>query len=93
MARRSKDFELDNAGIAEILRSADVAAAVHDAAAAAAEKVQADFNMIRNDMQDAVAVDDYTTDRAATSITITHPGGLGMEAKYGVLSKSVGGAE
>lgn len=92
MARRS-DFKLDHAGMAEILRSADIASAVHDAAEAAADNVRANFDMIRNDMQDEVVVDDYTTDRAASSITITHAGGLGMEAKYGVLSKSVGGAE
>lgn len=92
MARRS-DLKLDHAGIAAILLSDDIRVAVHEVAVEAAAKASADANMIRNDMQDSVEVADYTTDRAASSITITHPGGLGIEAKHGVLSKAVGGAE
>lgn len=76
------------AGMAEMLKSPKVAAAVHAAAEATAANVRADPNMIRHEIQDEVSVDDYVTDRAATSVTITHPAGIGMEGKHGVLTKA-----
>lgn len=76
------DVELDSAGIAEVLRSGPVAGAVHDLAATIAEK-------IRGQRQDAdVVVDDYTTDRAASSVTIRDPRALGWQARDGILTKA-----
>lgn len=84
-------FKIDHAGMAEILNSAEVAQAVHAVAEKAAAEARGSATVQRHEAE--VVVDDYTTDRAASSVTIAHPGGLGMEAKYGVLSRSVGGAE
>lgn len=92
MARRS-DFKLDHAGMAEILLSDDVRIAVHDAAETVAARVRGDAAIVRNDLTDSVEVADYTTDRAASSVTITHAAGLGIEAKHGTLSRAAGGAE
>ena len=35
-----------------------------------------------------VTVKSYTTDRAAAAVTIAHPAGLAIEAKYGALKKA-----
>jgi hypothetical protein len=39
-----------------------------------------------------VIVDDYTTDRAASAVTIAPPAGLPLQAKYGSLTKAAGSA-
>jgi hypothetical protein len=39
-----------------------------------------------------VVVDDYTTDRAASSVTIAHPAGLRLQAKYGSLTRAAASA-
>lgn len=70
------DFELDRAGIGEILRSDDMASAVRAAADAVADNLRARG-------VDAVYVDTYTTDRAAASVTI--PFSAGDELKNGRL--------
>lgn len=35
-----------------------------------------------------VTVKEYTTDRAAAAVTIAHPAGLAIQAKYGALTKA-----
>lgn len=91
MARRS-EFKLDHAGMAEILLSDGIRHAVHDAAEQVAARVRGDSAIQRNELVDEVEVEDYTTDRAASSVTITHAAGLGIEAKHGTLSRAAGGA-
>lgn len=59
----ARDFELDRAGIGEILRSDEMASAVRAAADAVADNLRA------RGVAD-VYVDTYTTDRAAASVTI-----------------------
>ena len=81
-------IKLNSAGMLAMLKSVEVAAAVHAQAEAVAANVRADPNMARRGIVDEVSVDDYTTDRAATSVTITHAAGLGMEGKHGVLTKA-----
>lgn len=81
-------IRLDHDGIEEVLKSAPVAAAVKSAAAKIADKVRA---AVPDRMP--VEVDTYETDRAAAAVTIVHPGGLGMQAKYGVLTKAAGSIE
>jgi hypothetical protein len=81
-------IELDHAGIAEMLNSREVAAAVHAFAETVADNVRANPHIVARGITDEVSVDDYITDRAASSVTITHPAGLGMEGKHGVLTKA-----
>lgn len=82
------EIKLDSAGIQAMLKSAEVAAAIHALGETVAGNVRADPNITRRGIADEVSVDDYVTDRAATSVTITHPAGLGMEGKHGVLTKA-----
>jgi hypothetical protein len=83
----SIQFQLDRAGIAEILKSQEMAAAVDDLA----EKIAAD---VRSTVDDDVPVDvdSYTTDRAAAAVTIVHPTGMGLQARNGVLTRAAAAA-
>jgi len=76
--------KLDRAGVAELLKSAEFAAAVHGIAESIRGNVQV------NDAE--VVVDDYTTDRAASSVTIKHPQALAWQARDGVLTRAASGA-
>lgn len=93
MARSKVKIKLDSPGIAAILKSDEVAIEVHDRAEMIAERVAAHPALVRNEITDQVEVEDYVTDRAASSVTITHAAGLGIEGKYGPLSQAAGGAE
>ncbi|GAB1641767.1 hypothetical protein [Krasilnikovia sp. MM14-A1259] len=79
-------LRLDHAGIAEVLRSAEVTFAVTAKAAEVQDAVETHHSVARHRMP--VERHSYETDRAADAVTIAHPGGLGVEAKYGVLSEA-----
>jgi hypothetical protein len=77
--------ELDHDGIAKILKE-DMRGPVHEAALAIAARVDV------GSVTDAeVTVRDYTTDRAASAVSIAHPAGLAIQAKYGSLTKAAAG--
>lgn len=83
----ARTVKLDHAGIAKLLRSDELGRAVHDAATEVAGRVRAQATVTRHDAD--VVVDDYVTDRRASSVTIAHPAGLAMQAKHGALTRSV----
>lgn len=76
---------LDRAGVAKVLKSAGVRDVVHDVA----EKIANDVFAQKPDA-DAVVVDDYTTDRAASSVTIKDARGRVWQARDGVLTRAAG---
>ena len=81
----AQKLRLDSAGIAEMLRSADVALAISEAAEGVAGSVH---EVAHGGEVVPVRVDEYTTDRAAAGVTMAHPAGLGIEAKRGSLSRA-----
>jgi len=81
---RSK-LRLDHPGIAEVLKSAEVAGVVESAAQAVAAGVA---ETARNGEAIPVRVSLYQTDRAAAAVTMAHPAGLAKEAKYGSLARA-----
>jgi hypothetical protein len=82
-------FELDHAGVAEILTSPDVAEAVRDAADQVADAARAQSHRVTSGEPLPVEVhDDPDADRAATSVAVRHPSGVGMEARHGVLKRA-----
>lgn len=83
-------LKLDHAGIAAVLKSAEVGDAVASLADKVAARVRDDAAVRRNGVEGHVVVDEYTTDRSAASVTITHPAGLPLEAKHGVLTRAAG---
>lgn len=84
MARR---VTLDHAGMAELLRSPGVLAAVVEQAEAVKGVAEAAPEIVRHGMP--VQTSSGQTDRAIAGVTIAHAGGLGVQAKYGTLSKAV----
>jgi hypothetical protein len=80
------DVRLDSDGIAALLKSAPVASAVHDLAETIASNV-------RSSWPDAdVVVDDYETDRRASSVTIREPRAKARQVRDGILTRAAAGA-
>lgn len=78
--------ELDHKGIAEVLKSEGARAAVHGLAEKIADEVRA-----ADDSLDVV-VDDYTTDRAAASVTIRDQRGRLLQVRDGILTRAASAA-
>lgn len=74
-------FKRDTQGIAEFLKSTEIAEAVR----AQAEKIAAN---VRSSTEAEVVVDSYVTDRAAASVTIKDPRAKLLEVRDGVLSRA-----
>lgn len=81
-------IKLDHDGIATMLQSPLVTAAIHERAEVVRASVAAHQSVRRHEMR--VTVRHFITDRIAAAVTIEHPGGLGVQAKYGVLSRAAG---
>lgn len=74
-------IKLDSKGIAQLLKSAEVAAAVRDIAEQVAGSV-------RSTVDADVVVDSYQTDRAAASVTIRDARGRTWQVRDGVLTRA-----
>lgn len=77
------EIKLDHAGIEAVLKSSEVAGAIRGRAETVAAMVRGDV-----DAKDGVVVDNYTTDRAASSVTIRDTRGRLWQARDGVLSRA-----
>lgn len=75
-------IKLDHAGIREILKSQPIRQLVHGLAERIAQNVRS-----AKPVADVV-VDDYTTDRAASSVTIRDAAGKRWQVRDGVLTKA-----
>lgn len=75
--------KLDHDGIAEKLKSPEVQEAVHELAQLIADQVAGEV-----EAEDGVVVDDYVTDRAASSVTIRDASGKLWEVRDGVLTRA-----
>ena len=90
-------IRLDRNGIAALAKSAGMAVVVNDAAVTIASNVTsqgftASSGAARSEAAIVGAVDLYTTDRVSAAVTIKHPAGLALQAKYGVLTKACSAA-
>jgi hypothetical protein len=84
---------LDRRGIAEFLKSPEVKKAVHDEAVKVARKVEAMIPNVSSSVIDPdVVVDDYVTDRAASSVTVRHPQALIWQARNGLMTRAASAA-
>lgn len=79
------EIELDHDGIAAVLKSPEMAAAIH----AKAEEVAGNARATHDT---DIVVDDYTTDRAASSVTIRDSRAALWQATEGVLTRSAAAA-
>lgn len=76
------DFQLDSDGIKALLNSDEFAAAIHDLA----ERVAANVRGARPEAD--VVVDDYVTDRRASSVTIREAYARRLQVRDGVLTRA-----
>jgi len=80
-------FELDRAGVREVLKSAPVRSAVSTVATQVGARVRAGVpGGVR------VIVDDYTTDRAASAVVIADVRGMSWQARDGILTRAASGS-
>ncbi|WP_045312212.1 hypothetical protein [Lentzea aerocolonigenes] len=83
------EFHRDRAGLAALLKSEQVRELLREAAHEVAAEVRAQGHTVEDGSPLPVEVREETdTDRAAVSVAIPHPAGVGMEAKHGVLKRA-----
>jgi hypothetical protein len=83
---------LDHKGLAEVLRSAEVRREIAELTEQVADNARAQGHTVSSGEPLPVEASVVTTDRAHGSVTIAHPAGVGMQAKYGVLTKAAAAA-
>ncbi|MFD8596970.1 hypothetical protein ACFV1L_18410 [Kitasatospora sp. NPDC059646] len=83
MARQRVTFELDPAGIREVLRTPEVKAMVDGAAEQIARHVQAEVPAGVE-----VEVRAYTTDREAATVAVPDRRAMGWQARDGILTRA-----
>ena len=81
---------LDNAGVAELLKSPALGEVITGYGETVRGHLAADAAVTRNNMP--VGSISGISDRVRTIVTIKHPGGLGVQAKHGSLTKAVSAA-
>jgi hypothetical protein len=87
-------IKLNHVGIAEILKSAPMQAAVKAAAEKVAQNVRdqgikvGDKDGGKHEYDLPVTVTMVTTDRAHANVTIAHPAGEAVQSKHGALTKA-----
>lgn len=90
------DIRLDHAGIAEVLRSAEVAAVVEAAAQAVVANAQWNATVsgepIPVTTRSRTASGARLSPRAAVDVTMEHPAALRVEAKRGTLLRAAAAA-
>lgn len=76
-------YKRDSKGLDQILNSTQVAQAVHGLAASVAGNIDPALDVV---------VDDYTTDRAASSVTVREPTAKLMQIRDGLLTRAAAAA-
>lgn len=92
------NVKLNHAGVAAILKSAEMTALVNGAAEEIAENVRAQgitvgaFAGGSGEIALPVTVSPTTTDRAHASVALAHPAGIAVQAKHGALTRAAAAA-
>ncbi|MCP2248187.1 hypothetical protein [Lentzea aerocolonigenes] len=89
MPRAFEGFRVDRDGVAEILRSPELAAHVKALAeeVATAARLQG-HRVTSGELLPVDVLHDPAPDRVGYTVAIKHPAGMGMEAKHGVLTRA-----
>ncbi|MEU1284908.1 hypothetical protein [Kitasatospora sp. NPDC005856] len=80
------EFQLDSAGVREVLESPEVRAMVDEAAGRIAERVKGAVPA-----PETVEVHPYTTDRQAARVTIADRRAMAWQARDGALTRAAAG--
>jgi hypothetical protein len=82
-------FRVDRGGVRELLNSDEFANAVRVAAEQVGATARGAGRRVTSGEPLPVEVyDDPNHDRAATTVAVRHPAGVGMEARYGLLKRA-----
>jgi hypothetical protein len=81
------DFKLDHAGLAAVLKLPGTAQMTHDWAEAVGTITTETIANVYGEDGDVV-VDDYVTDRAASSVTVRHPLAKLWQVRDGLLTRT-----
>lgn len=82
-------FRVDREGVAELLRSPELAEHVKELAETVATLARArGLRVVNGDPLPIEVLNDPAPDRTAFTVAVRHPAGTGMEAKYGVLTRA-----
>lgn len=84
--------DLDPAGMADLLKSSDVAAEMRRRADKALAAAQADAPVVSGAYRNSLTVEDAVTDRAGARVIADVPYANRVEAKNGVLAKALDAA-
>jgi hypothetical protein len=76
-------YKPDRRGTAQLLKDPELAKLVHRNAEKIADNLDPDLDIV---------VDDYTTDRVASSVTIREPQALLLQARDGTLTRAAAAA-
>lgn len=80
---------IDSDGARELLTSPEVAEALRAAAQRVADTASAQGHRVTSGAVLPVKViTEAATDRASATVAVTHPAGVGMEARYGLLKRA-----
>jgi len=91
------EFHPSSAGYEEILKSAGARSAVKAAASSVADNLRSQGITVGDfhgggEIELPVTIEDQTTDRAREVVTIAHPAGMAVQAKYGAITKAASAA-
>lgn len=91
------DVKVDKAGLGQVMKSREVAAAVEDLAQKVAGNINARGLSADSAGQSSgsllrAEVDTYTTDRAAAAVWVKHPAALAMQARHGLFTRAAADA-
>lgn len=78
---------LDHAGLAQVLKMPGIAQLTHDVAVPLAEALSQTVTAVYGEDGD-VEVNDYVTDRAASSVTVRHPAAKLWQVRDGLLTRT-----
>lgn len=91
MTRAFHGFRVDRDGVAEILRSPELAAHLRELAEQVATNARSQGHRVTSgDLLPVDVLTDPSPDRVGFTVAVRHPAGMGMEAKHGVLTHAAG---
>ena len=86
MARSKWQVVLNRPGVGAILKQGEVPAAINALAQSVASRISLPAG------EGDVVVESYTTDRGAAAVVVRHPRAVGLQAKYGLITRAAAGA-
>lgn len=82
--------DLNRRAIGEFIRGEQIRESLRTVAKSVESSAKGHPAVVRHEAE--VSLEDYTTDRAVVAVMLNHPVGVGIEGKYGVLTRGASAA-